>query len=182
MRVSEFMIPAGKVVTATAEDSVLRVMDLMTTYRVGAVVIVKNRDDPSTEKAPVAVGIVTKTDILAAYKANVQHSVPCQKIMGKRRLVSCTPDDEREAVAKILEENKTHHVIVVDANQSHFVGLVSSWDVAAQCAKGGFSWFPQWKKDVPVYDPDNATSILNHPHEKREAATFMDDLDLEGFQ
>ncbi|KAL7554330.1 hypothetical protein ACHAWF_017770 [Thalassiosira exigua] len=113
--------------------------------------------------------------------------------MGGRRLVSCGPGDDRDKVARILEESHTHHVVVFDGE--NFVGLVSSWDVAAECSKDNRAWpylrdehgkvpFPvKAEKDEahipPSYDPQKPTSILNHKH---NANTYMDDLDLEAFQ
>eukprot|EP01083_Nonionella_stella_P018787 52248_1 len=143
-------------------------------------------------------GIITKTDVLIAYRDGVDVEDPCSRIMGKRHLVSCYPGDDRDRVASILEANHTHHVIVVDEKHAHFVGIVSTWDVAAECAKdnrawpylrsdGGKIWLPEMEKvakgDVPLpapYDPAKPTTIVNHKHE--ETTTYMDDLDLEAFQ
>lgn len=102
-------------------------------------------------------------------------------------------------MAQILEKNKTHHVVVVDEKHARFVGLVSSWDIASECAKDNRAWpylrgedgkipFPEnvvkacepCVPPPPAYDPEKPTTILNHQHDK--ATTFMDDLDLEAFQ
>ncbi|KAL7543908.1 hypothetical protein ACHAXR_013311 [Thalassiosira sp. AJA248-18] len=210
MRASGFMVPAEKVVTATPNDSVRKVMDLMLSHKVGAVVVVnivqKNDTEPSEELStiPIALGIITKSDILQAYRERVDIDDPCRKIMGDRKLVSCLAVDDRgeclfcfdDQVARILEKHKTHHVIVVDEKYARFVGIVSSWDIAAECSKDNRAWpylrgedgkiqFPEKveKDDVPVpppYDPEKPTSILNHKHD--EFTTYMDDLDLEAFQ
>ena len=185
-------------------------MDIMVLHRVGCVVIVNMRKkevEGSLEKDDgevKAIGMITKSDILMAYRDQVDIDAPCQQIMGDRRLVSCYPGDDRDQVARILEKNKTHHVIVVDEKHTHFVGIVSTWDVAAECAKDNRAWpylrsedgkipFPEKieKEDVPPpppydpenpppYDPEKPTTILNHPHE--ESTTYMDDLDLGAFQ
>lgn len=162
----------------------------------GAVVIV-NR----VETKPTAIGIITKSDILQAYREQVDIKSECMKIMGGRKLVSCHPEDDRDRVARILVKNKTHHVVVVDGKYSRFVGLVSSWDIAAECTKDNSAWpylrgedgkipFPEnatksaCAPSIPapedIYDPEKPTTILNHPHDK--ATTYMDALDMENFQ
>ena len=201
MRVSGFMVPAKNVVTATPNDTVGEVMDKMQQHKVGAVVIVNMDVNKCNEcndegEGPVAVGIITNTDLLRAYRASISIDEPCKKVMGTRRLVSCFPSHDRDAVAAIIEENRTHHVIVVDEKQSNFVGLVSSYDIAAECAKDERAWpyfrdergnipFPVkiHKEVVPLplpHDFQKPTTILNHKHDK--GTTFMDDLDLEAFQ
>lgn len=182
VQVKNFMVPAEKVVTATPSHTVREVLDIMITNKVGSVVIVntqKKEAEASLQKESAggegtilkAMGIITNSDVLKAYRESTPIDAPCQKIMGRRRLVSCNPGDNRDTVARILEERHTHHIIVVDERHQHFVGLVSSWDVAAQCAKDGVP---------PPYDPEKPTTILNHEH--GEAPTFMDDLDLAAFQ
>ena len=175
-------------------------MDLMLLHKVGAVVVVsakkkKMEAQGRISETPIATGMITKSDILQAYRNRIDIDAPCQKIMGDKHLVCCHPSDDRDQVASILERNRTHHVVVVDENHSSFMGIVSSWDVAAECAKDNRFWpylrgedgkipFPEHKieKHVPLpdpYDPNQPTTVLNHKHEKD---TFMDDLDLEAFQ
>ena len=181
-------------------------MDLMLKHKVGAIVIITMESKEMTTAGlefptiPIAMGIITKSDILQAYRNRVEIDAPCQKIMGDHKLVSCHPEDDRDTVARILEKNKTHHVIVVDDERhAHFVGIVSSWDIAAECAKDGGAWpylrgedgkisFPVEKvakddEDLsihPPYDPKKPTSIVNHKHD--QFTTYMDDLDMEAFQ
>ena len=174
------------------------VMDLMLGHTVGAVVIVdmQEKESPESESAdmlPMPAGIITKSDILKAYHDRVDIDAPCKSIMGERSLVTCTPNDNRDNVASLLEKNKTHHVIVVDEDHAHFVGIVSSWDVAAECAKDNRAWpylrsedgkipYPPTKiEKEPLpdsFDPEKPTTVVNHKH----FSTYMDDLDLEAFQ
>lgn len=65
-------------------------MDLMLEQKVGAVVIVNDM-----ETSPTAIGIITKSDILQAYRERVDIDDPCKKIMGDRKLVSCFQGDDR---------------------------------------------------------------------------------------
>ena len=158
----------------------------MISKQVGAVVIIS-----STELKSIPQGIVTKTDILQAYRRRVDISEPCKNIINDKPLVTCKPDDDRDAAASTLEKHKMHHVIVVHEEQ--FVGIVSSLDIAKECAKDNRAWpylrsedgqvhFPRYEDDVlpPAYNPHLPTSIVNHKHD--EVTTYMDDLDLEAFQ
>ncbi len=174
-------------VTADSSSSVLEVLDLMVSKQVGAVVIVCKKEDDTGKSIPE--GIITKTDILHAYRHGVGINDSCKQMIRENSLVTCEPDDHRDTVASILERNKMHHVIVVQ--KDHFVGIVSSWDIVAEVAKDGKAWpylrseeggiqFPRFEEEVlpPAYNSHKAVSILNHKHDD----TFFDFLDLEAFQ
>ena len=121
----------------------------MLLHKVGAVVIVNTHTSEVEDgreaytSIPVAMGIVTKSDLLQAYRDRVDIDSPCHQIMGDRKLVSCLPSDDRDAVARILETHQTHHVIVVDANHSRFMGIMSSLDVARRSLSSR-SGAPSW--------------------------------------
>lgn len=156
MKVSEFMIPASKVVSVNPEDTVRKVMDLMLEKNIGAVVVTPpqdnddNNDDSSEQQiVPMPLGIITKSDILKAYHARVNIDEPCTAIMCGRHLeerpsndlITCTPSCSRDRAARVLEQNHMHHLIVVDEKQaSKFVGLISSWDITSECAKDDRAW------------------------------------------
>ena len=159
----------------------------MVSKQVGAVVIVCPKEDDKEKSIPE--GIITKTDILHAYRRRVDINESCKRIIRENSLVTCKPDDDRDKVASILERNKMHHVIVV--HEDHFVGIVSSWDIAAECSKDSRAWpylrsedgsinFPRFEESVlpPAFNPNEAVSILNHKHDD----TFVDFLDVEGLQ
>lgn len=177
-------------VAADSNSLVREVLDLMISKQVGAVVIVCTKEsDPDTKKR-TPLGIITKTDIVNAYRDRVDIDDPCKNILRENTLVTCNIDDDRDTVASILERNKMHHVIVV--HEGHFVGIVSSWDIVAECAKDGRAWpylrskngnihLPRYEEEVmpPAYNPQKPVSMLNHKHDD---VTYMDDLDLETFQ
>lgn len=162
----------------------------MTSKQVGgAVVILSTNEDghPSLDRSEMKSkhqkphGIVTKTDILHAYRRQ------------DKPLVTCKPGDDRDRVASIIERNKMHHVIVMNEQEEHFIGIVSSLDIAKECARDNRAWpylrsedgrvhLPRFEDDVlpPAYNPHLPTSIVNHKHD--EVTTYMDDLDLEAFQ
>ena len=107
-----------------------------------------------------------------------------ETILKNKPLVTCKPGDDRDRVASILERNRMHHVIVME----NFIGIISSLDIAKECARDNRAWpylrsedgrvhLPRFEDDVlpPAYNPHLPTSIVNHKHDE-------DDLDLEAFQ
>lgn len=195
------MVPAEKVFTVSTTDSVRQVMDLMLEHKIGAVVVIQHeakKDDAEDTDTmlPMPAGIITKSDIMKAYHDRVDINESCKAIMGDKELVTCTPNDDRDKVARIIEKYHYHHVVVVDEEHAHFVGLVSSWDISAECARDdrAFPYLRNEKtgeieikaKEPPPppppapYDPHKPTTIENHKHD--EFTTYMDDLDLMGFQ
>lgn len=165
MKVSGFMTPVEKVVTALPEDSVHRVMDLMLENNIGAVVVVKyeykyvNDDFDKATLFTRPLGIITKSDLLLAYhepEVNIHH--PCRVIMSDH-LATCSPDMDRDEAAAILEENKNHHAVVVD-EIGYFKGLISTWDITAEVARDHRAW--PW-----IRSPDGKFHDPHHHHEKK---------------
>ena len=197
MQVSKFMIPANKVVTVLPEETIQTVMVIMMTKRIGTVVVVDEDTqreatllllENENKKAwlPMPLGIITKSDIMKAYQDGVPIDASCKEIMhpASAELKTCTPNMSRNEVSKILNEIKTHHLIVVDDRQpNRFVGILSSFDIASDCANGGFQWnpFKQCSKiaDEPIIETeaDRKESILHHKHNK---VTYEDYLDVQG--
>lgn len=151
---------------------------------------------PESPNTAMPIGIITKSDILFAYHNMVGIDDPCEAIMPRDKpLQTCSPNVDRDQAARILEQNHTHHIIVVNKDASddspHFVGLISSWDLSAECARDDRAWpwirsedgrfhnpFPRVKKSSALkYDKQ---SILHHDHE--EYTVYMDELDVLNFQ
>lgn len=205
------MIPAEKVVAVCPNDPVRKVMDLMLVNKIGSVIVLeykpkKLRDgnQPHIETLlPMPVGIITKSDILMAYQSRMGVDAKCSAIMSHGDLLTCNPNMSRDQAARVLEESHHHHIIVVDAEHEHFMGLVSSWDISAECAKDGRAW--PWIRtiDGKIHSPklvekqpaqlrsNSPTSATNGPtsnqgeheetifeHQHDEFTTYMDDLDL----
>ena len=180
---------ADEVVTAASTDSVRQVMDSMLENQISSVVV-KDESEP--------LGIITKSDLMKAYHDGVCIDDPCSKIMTPaNKLETCKMTDDKDKVASILASTHHHHVLVVD-DTSQFVGLISSWDITAEDAKDSRAWpylrGDNGEIDVKVatgardprapppgapFDPDKPTTIENHQHDFK---TYMDELDLMGFQ
>jgi len=133
MRVNAFMIPAAKVISCTEDDSIQKVVSDMTSHKISCIVVVDKTNDKK------ALGIVTKTDLVMAYEKQVALTDSVAKIMtqGCKTVVDTM---QRDDVAKVIEENHFHHVVVVDEKTGDYVGLVSAWDVATECAKDARAW------------------------------------------
>ena len=173
MKVTGFMTPAAKVISALPEDSVRRVMDLMLNHNISAVVVVKyeykRTDDDSMDETLLMrpLGIITKSDLLLAYHEpgiNINH--PCRVIMSEH-LTTCSPNMDRDEVAAIMEEGKNHHALVVDES-GYFQGLVSSWDITVQCAKDHRAWPWIRSEDGKFHDPihrhgEKPLATAHHP-------------------
>ena len=132
MLVSGFMIPASKVVKVIESDTIGKVVDLMTEKKISAVVVV----DSTGQRA---IGLVTKTELLAAYKAGTPLQAKVGTIM-KTDMTQVKNNVDRDMAAKAFENTGDHHAIVMDSESSNFVGLISTWDIAAECAKDSRAW------------------------------------------
>lgn len=130
MLVSGFMVPADKVVKCSEFDPIQTAVDLLIEKKISCVIVMGNEENPA--------GIVTKTDIVAAYKAGTSLQEKVKAIMN-RDLKIVKDTDDRDHAAKILEHIETHHAIVLD-NNNKFAGLISVWDIAAECARDSRAW------------------------------------------
>lgn len=91
------MVPADKVVTCKPNDSIRHVSELLLKHNIGAVVVMNETNMP--------MGLVTKTDILKAYKDNLTLDHMADEIMS-RELEACEQHMSRDQAARILERNQ----------------------------------------------------------------------------
>jgi CBS domain-containing protein len=96
MRVSGFMVPTDKVVCCDPKNTIRKVMDTMLEKKIGAVVVLKEN---------VPLGIITKTDIMKAYKDNLTLDHSAEEIM-TTNLETCDETMSRDQAARVLERNK----------------------------------------------------------------------------
>jgi CBS domain-containing protein len=130
MLVSGFMIPTEKVVKVTEDDAILTAIDSIIERHISAVVVVGADNKP--------VGLVTKTDLCNAYKQGIPMTEKVTSIMTKE-LTTILDTLNRDDAAKVFQNTKNHHAIVLDKD-SNFLGLISTWDIAAECAKDARAW------------------------------------------
>eukprot|EP00529_Nitzschia_sp_RCC80_P036786 CAMPEP_0113440038 /NCGR_PEP_ID=MMETSP0014_2-20120614/352_1 /TAXON_ID=2857 /ORGANISM="Nitzschia sp." /LENGTH=193 /DNA_ID=CAMNT_0000330821 /DNA_START=497 /DNA_END=1081 /DNA_ORIENTATION=- /assembly_acc=CAM_ASM_000159 len=135
MKVSGFMVPAKKVIKCEPTDTLRTVMDLMLKNKVGCLVVIA----PKVPLTVAPLGIVTKTDLMEAYKKGFTldgHTV--DEVMSKD-LETCVETMDRDDAAKVLERNQDHHALVINKN-GDFCGLISSWDITTEVAKDSRAW------------------------------------------
>jgi CBS domain-containing protein len=130
MLVSSFMIPADKVFKVAATDTIAAALDIVVDRHVSSVLVVDGASKP--------VGIVTKTDLVKAYQ---QGRPTAESVAGIMRTDVPTILDTktRDDAAKTFERKEAHHALVVDGD-GNFSGLISTWDVASECAKDARAW------------------------------------------
>jgi len=132
MLVNGFMIPAEKVVSCTEWDPITKAIDLIVEKHISAVVVMDEKD------LNTPVGIVTKTSLVNAYRDGTPLNSKVSLIM-KKELVKILDTVDRDEAAKTFERTGEHHVLVFDKNDK-FVGFISSWDIASECAKDARAW------------------------------------------
>jgi CBS domain-containing protein len=129
MHISQFMVPADKVQRCNPEDTISKASELMLKHNISSIVLFENGK---------AVGIVTKTDLVAAYHKGTPLFERVDLIA--HRNVDAIPENSpRDHAAKLFQSKGHHHLFVVDKHND-FVGLISAWDVAAECAKDSRAW------------------------------------------
>lgn len=113
-------------VTATPEDPIIQVAQLMKKEDIGPVLIVDN-DDSRT-----LVGIVTDRDIVLKVIAEGMdpQSTRVGDVMSKK-LVTCRADDDVDVAMKAMAQFQLRRIPVVDDNMK-LVGIISQADVATR--------------------------------------------------
>ena len=124
------MVPADKIVTCTEWDPISTVIDGVIDNNISAVVVLNEENEPS--------GIVTKTDLVSAYKQGIPLAQKVGVIMATN-LITLPHTTNRDDAAKLFEQNLNHHAIIVN-ERNKFVGVISTWDIAAECAKDSRAW------------------------------------------
>jgi len=132
VHVSAFMTPQDKVVSCMPEHSVRTALDLMITNKVGCVIAMD-----AEKKRPV--GIVTRSDMLDAYHKELSLDLCTVAEIMHTNLVAVVDTMFKDDASKVFEKNKKHHAIVIN-KAGDFVGVISSMDIAAECARDARAW------------------------------------------
>lgn len=133
MLVSGFMVPKDKVFHCSEWDPIDNVVSIMTKNKVSSVVVM-DKDDKDKP-----VGLVTKTDLVLAYQQGISLHQKISLIM-VTNLKTVPHTANRDQVAKMFESAEYHHAIVVDDKTGQFMGIVSAWDIVAECARDARAW------------------------------------------
>jgi CBS domain-containing protein len=171
------MVPAEEVATCVPSDTIRTALDAILQKKIGAVVIL---DDGPFQKP---LGIVTKTDLVAAYQKGLAVDSPIGEIMSTD-LETVNDNQSRDQAAHAFEQNKNHHAIVVNSKGT-FMGIISAWDIAAEAARDddAYPWQNLRAKDGKFHKPTGPTSprsvdAARDSHIGDSFRDYIDHLDL----
>lgn len=109
-------------VKAFAADALLmEIMEGLSEYRFGAVLI--------TDRESLARGVVSKTDLMLAYKHGISAEEPARTIMSSP-VRSCPEDDLLENAIREMIYSEVHRVFVHKDDPRHITGVLSLSDAA----------------------------------------------------
>jgi CBS domain-containing protein len=117
-------IPVAKamrrqVITLAGTASIGQGIRMMIRHRVNAVLII----DHSTP-----FGVVSKTDLLGAYYAQLPMETALQDVMGSQP-IACFADDPLEDALEIMEAAGVHRLFIIGANREQVIGIVAYSDI-----------------------------------------------------
>lgn len=133
MLARDFMVPKESVLQCTEWSPIEKVLADLVDNKVSAIVVMDNHNSKK------AVGIVTKSDLVLAYRQDIspQQKVGLVMVSNPKTIPGSAPRDQ---VAKFLERNQFHHALVVDEDTGDFLGMVSAWDIVVECARDARAW------------------------------------------
>lgn len=118
-RVSEFMSCTVKSVRKA--DTLLDVMEELSAYRMGALLVVDRLNLP--------VGVVSKTDLILAYKRGLDPQSSCSQIMSSP-VRCCSENDLLEDAIRTMIYGDVHRLCVKNTSEDSIVGVFSLSDAA----------------------------------------------------
>jgi len=121
MTIRELLRRKGSNVITTQEDStVYNAIQMMVKNHVGSVVVLNEEAKPA--------GIFTERDVLRFIADDCDGAKEKKlKDVMTTDLIIAAPDDDTEAILKIITEKRLRHLPVVDSNR--IVGLISIGDI-----------------------------------------------------
>ena len=128
LRVIRAMHPG--VLACAPDASVGRVAELMAAYGIHAVVVFRNTADG--DQAPW--GVISDLDLVGALLEGVGEDATASSIAASP-IVLVSTDDTLEHAAERMVAHGTSHLVVLDADTSHPVGILSTLDLAAAVAE-----------------------------------------------
>lgn len=118
--VKDVMTPS---VTSFQEDStLLEIMDGLFANRFGAVLITDNENVP--------IGVVSKTDLMMAYKRGTSFELPAHSILSGYLVRSCDQDAYIEEALRMMIFSEVQRLFVHKGALKHIVGVFSLSDAA----------------------------------------------------
>lgn len=103
------------------EEPIINAMEVLSMYKMGAILVKDSSDSP--------IGVISKTDLVLAYKHGVDSSVPAHTIMTKP-VRSCGANELLEEALKKMIFSDIHRLFVHRDGSSEIVGVFSLSDAA----------------------------------------------------
>ena len=103
------------------DDSLLQVMEELSMYRFGAILVRDGGNSPC--------GVISKTDLALAYKHGVNSETPAETIMSSP-VQSCDADVLLEDAIRMMIFSDVHRLFVHQSKPSSIVGVISLSDAA----------------------------------------------------
>lgn len=92
---------------------------IMIRYKVNAVLLTDNS---------VPYGVVSKTDLISAYYAELPRETALGDVMGSQP-IACFPDDLVEDILEIMVSARVHRLYVIGAHREEVIGTISYADI-----------------------------------------------------
>jgi CBS domain-containing protein len=119
-KVKEVMTPS--VTSFSENDSLLEIMEGLSVNRFGAVLITDGEGTPS--------GVISKTDLILAYKHGVSSEVPARSIVARAPVRSCDEDDFIEDAIRTMIFSEVQRLFVHSGDPRNIIGVFSLSDAA----------------------------------------------------
>lgn len=119
LKVKEVM--TAKIALCKENDSIQHVVEILSTQRLGAVLIVDGQMDPA--------GVISKTDIVIAYVHGISIDERAEKIMNTPVKSCCSEELLSEAIKQMLLNN-IQRIFVYSDDTKHIKGVLSLSDAA----------------------------------------------------
>jgi len=161
MTVADIMLTAELVFQCYPADTIETCMDvILANPEKGAVVVVDYQASLNGRNEPV--GIVTKTDLLRAYKQKLDFTLPVETIMGTK-IESILNTASIDKAAEHFGNTTHYHAFVLDKDNT-WVGLLTVLDVTRERARAARSWPWNASGDGTTAPLDFFTKRAHHGH------------------
>lgn len=124
LKVKDVVALERKTISSTA--TLFNVMEELSTYRIGAILV--------TDDKTLPVGVISKTDLILAYKHGVEQESPASLIM-TTPVQTCNSDELLESAVRKMIFSDIHRLFVRNEENGDIVGVFSLAD-AARCRSG----------------------------------------------
>lgn len=114
-------VVAGELKSVTINDPLSSVLEEISTYRFGAILVVDENNIPA--------GVISKTDLILAYKHGVELDVPASQIM-TTPVQTCNSEDLLEEALRKMIFTDIHRLFVKNTDEDKLNGVFSLTDAA----------------------------------------------------